>query len=65
MKGTKIIVIKLRELIKTALFITVGIILLIALIYLFMPKNADIPTHFPTNPVIAEAIVVQALQLAG
>jgi len=47
MKGTKIIVIKLRELIKTALFITVGIILLIALIYLFMPKNAAAPTYFP------------------
>lgn len=39
MGGTKIVVLQLRELIKTAIFALVGIVLIIMLIYFFFPKD--------------------------
>lgn len=39
MGSTKFMVIKFRELLKTAVFAVLGIIIIIALIYFFMPKN--------------------------
>lgn len=37
--GTKIIVVQLKELIKTAVFAVIGILLIILLIYFFIPKD--------------------------
>ena len=39
MGGTKIIVFQLKELIKTIIFAVIGLILIIALIYFFVPKG--------------------------
>lgn len=39
MGGTKFMVIKFRELLKTVIFAILGVIIIIALIYFFMPKN--------------------------
>jgi len=39
MGGTKIVVLQLKELIKTAIFIIIGIGLIVLLIYMFIPKE--------------------------
>lgn len=39
MGGTKIIVLQLKEIIRTLVFALIGIILIVALIFLFLPKN--------------------------
>lgn len=41
MGGTKIIVLKLKEIIKTALIVIAGIILILLLIKFFLPKDKD------------------------
>ena len=38
MGGTRIIVVQLKQLIKTAIFSVIGLILIVMLIYLFVPK---------------------------
>ena len=39
MGGTKIVVLQLKELIKAGIFVLIGIVLLIMLIYFFLPKD--------------------------
>ncbi len=39
MGGTKIIVLQMKELIKTVIFAVIGLILIIALVYFFLPKG--------------------------
>lgn len=41
MGGTKFMVIKFKEFLKTAIFAILGVIIIVALIYLFLPKNKD------------------------
>lgn len=38
---TKIIVLRMKELIYTAIFVALGILLIILLVYMFAPKNRD------------------------
>lgn len=49
MGGTKIIVIQLKEIIKTAIFALIGLLLIIALVYFFLPKdkNSDEALYIP------------------
>ena len=41
MGGTKIVVVQLKELIKTAIFALIGIILIVMLIYFFLPRSSE------------------------
>ena len=40
MSGTKIIVFQLKEVIRTAIFAIIGVLLIIGLIYFFLPKKS-------------------------
>lgn len=40
---TKIVVLRMKELIYTGIFVFLGILLILLLIYMFAPKNADSP----------------------
>ena len=46
---TKIMVFRMRELIYTGIFITLGIILVILMIIMFRPKSASAPSTYPAN----------------
>ena len=39
MNGTKFVVIKFRELVKTVVFAILGVIIIVGLIYFFLPKE--------------------------
>ena len=39
MGGTRIIVLQLREIIKTAVFVLIGLLVILLLVYLFIPRN--------------------------
>lgn len=41
MGGTKIVVVQLKELIKTAIFALIGIVLIVMLIYFFLPRSSE------------------------
>ena len=43
MDGTKIVVLQLKQIIKIAVFVVIGLVLLGILIYLFIPKGAAAP----------------------
>ena len=43
MGGTKIFVFSLKEIVKTAVFAVIGIALIIALAYLFIPRDRPVP----------------------
>lgn len=47
MNGTKFIVIKFRELVKTAVFAILGVIIIIGLIYFFLPKGEKTALYNP------------------
>lgn len=47
MNGTRFMVIKLKELIKTAIFAVLGVIIIIGLIYFFLPKNNSTAKYEP------------------
>ena len=47
MIGTKFIVIKFRELVKTAVFAILGVIIIIGLIYFFLPKGEQTALYNP------------------
>ena len=47
MNGTKFIVIKFRELVKTAVFAILGVIIIIGLIYFFLPKGEQTALYNP------------------
>lgn len=46
---TKIMVFRMRELIYTGIFITLGIILVILMIIMFRPKSASSPSTYPAD----------------
>lgn len=50
---TKIVVIQLKELIYTGLFIVLGILLVLLLIFMFLPKNAKDNQAAPTMKYVA------------
>lgn len=50
---TKIVVIRLKELIYTAIFVGLGILLLLLLIFMFLPKNKDNMDTTPTMKYVA------------
>ena len=39
MGGTRIIVLQLKEIIKTAVFVVLGVLVILLLVYLFIPRN--------------------------
>ncbi|NLK36459.1 MAG: hypothetical protein GX299_00010 [Epulopiscium sp.] len=47
MGGTKFMVIKLKELIKTAIFAVLGVIIIIGLVYFFLPKSEKTAMYEP------------------
>lgn len=47
MGGTKFMVIKFRELLKTAVFAILGVILIIAIIYFIIPKDSSTALYEP------------------
>ncbi len=47
MGGTKFMVIKLKELIKTAVFAVLGVIIIIGLVYFFLPKSEKTAKYEP------------------
>ena len=56
---TKIVVVKAKELIYTALFVCLGIILILLLIFMFAPEEkAPKPAQVSTRP---ESILLQSL----
>lgn len=55
--GTKIVVVQLKELIKTAVFAVVGIALIVLLIYLFIPKNDEAEASYMPGTYSAEIIL--------
>lgn len=50
---TKIVVIQLKELIYTGLFVVLGILLVLLLIFMFLPKNAKDNQAAPTMNYVA------------
>lgn len=50
---TKIVVIQLKELIYTGLFVVLGILLVLLLIFMFLPKNAKDNRAAPTMNYVA------------
>ena len=50
---TKIVVIRLKELIYTAIFVGLGILLLLLLIFMFLPRNKDNIDTTPTMKYVA------------
>lgn len=48
MGGTKIFVLQLKELIKSAIFALAGLVLIILLIYLFVPRSKEEPVNAST-----------------
>lgn len=50
---TKIVVIRLKELIYTAIFVCLGILLLLLLIFMFLPKNKESRETFQANSYVA------------
>lgn len=46
MSGTKFMVIKFKELLKTAVFAVLGVIIIIALIYFLVPRGGDKSTSY-------------------
>lgn len=48
MAKTKIVIIQLKEIIYTAIFVGLGIILILFLVFMFLPKNKDTK---PTNQI--------------
>ena len=49
MAGTRIFVLQMRDVIKTALFVILGLAAILFLIYLFVPKNEKADTSFQTG----------------
>ena len=47
MNGTKFVVIKFRELVKTAVFAILGVVIIIGLIYFFLPKEEQTAVYNP------------------
>lgn len=47
MSGTKFMVIKFKELLKTAIFAILGILIIIAIIYFLVPKGSDTALYNP------------------
>ncbi len=47
MNGTKFVVIKFRELVKTIVFAILGVIIIVGLIYFFLPKEEKTAVYHP------------------
>ena len=47
MNGTRFVVIKFRELVKTIVFAILGVIIIIGLIYFFLPKEEETAVYRP------------------
>ena len=47
MNGTKFVVIKFRELVKTVVFAILGVIIIVGLIYFFLPKEEKTAVYHP------------------
>lgn len=52
MGGTKIMVVQLREVIKSAIFAVIGLILIILLIYFFIPRENNNPAENGTSATL-------------
>lgn len=66
MSAPKIIILKMKDIIYTALFALLGIILIIVLIYMFMPGNSgDTEPTIQYNPGIYTSSVILNDQVVG
>ncbi len=60
MGGTKFMVIKFKELLKTAIFAVLGVIIIIAIVYFMVPKNKTAmykPGVYSSNIVIDDELI--------
>lgn len=63
---TKIVVLRMKELIYTGIFVLLGILLLILLITMFSPeKNADLPVHKEEADLYQPGIYTASILLGG
>ncbi|WP_105615085.1 hypothetical protein [Vallitalea okinawensis] len=65
MSTPKIIILKMKDIIYTALFALLGIILIIVLIYMFMPGNSDSEPTIHYTPGIYTSSVILNDQVVG
>lgn len=69
--NTKIVVLKSKELIYTGIFVVLGILLVLLLIYMFSPSNAEegtsstAPTENPSATTYAPGVYTSELNLGG
>ena len=52
MAGTRIFVLQLKDVIKTALFAVLGLVLILLLVYLFVPRDKDMETTSISNSAL-------------